>query len=81
MEPQPHDIQVRTVEEAERHIVSLSVRVAELERLVRDHEARFDTLQSSVWRRLLYRLDGWPGQRNLNAPAPAARPWRPWWRS
>jgi len=75
------EVQVRSVEEAEVHIESLHVRVGELERLARDQAKRLDTLQSPAWRRLLYRLDGWPGQLDLNAPAPAWRPWRRWWRS
>ena len=60
---------------------SQDVRIKELERLVSDHDQRFDTLQTSLIRRLLFRLDGWPGQTNLNAIAPAWRPWRRWWRS
>jgi len=74
------DVRVRSIAEAERHIASLAVRVDELERLVRDHAQRFDTLQTPAWRRLVFRLDGWP-VRDLNAPAPSWRPWRPWWRS
>lgn len=72
---------VRSLGEAEQHIASLAFRVAELERTVNDHEQRFDTLQTSLWKRMLFRLDGWPGQRDLNAEAPAWRPWRSWWRS
>lgn len=72
---EPHTIRVRTVDEAEVHIASLSVRVDELERLVRDHDARFDTLQTSWWRRVWFRVDGWPGQRNLNADRRSHRPW------
>ena len=60
---------------------SQDVRIAELERLVSDHDQRFDTLQTPLIRRLLFRIDGWPGQRDLNAEAPAWRPWRRWWRS
>ena len=43
--------------------------------LVMDHEQRFDTLQTALWKRLWFRIDGWPGQRNLNAER---RAWRPW---
>lgn len=67
--------QVRSLEEAQVHIVSLSVRVDVLEMKVRDHADRFDTLQTSRWRRLWFRVDGWPGQRDLNAER---RAWRPW---
>ena len=66
----------------EAEVASHRVRVDELERLVSDHAQRFDTLQTSFARRLLFRLDGWPGRRDLNA---GARSWRPWhrlgWRS
>lgn len=68
---------MRSLEEAEQHVASLTVRVEELERIVSDHDQRFDTLQTPLWKRLLFRLDGWPGQRDLNA---AHRAWRPWHR-
>lgn len=68
-------VQVRSIEEAEVHVRSLTVRVEELEREVRDHAQRFDTLQTSLWKRLLFRLDGWPGIRDLNAPHRVRRPW------
>ena len=60
---------------------SQDVRIGELERMVSDMDQRFDTLQTPLLRRLLFRIDGWPGQRDLNADAPAWRPWRKWWRS
>ena len=44
---------------------------------VRDLEKRLDTLQTPLWRRAWFRLDGWPGIRDLNAPR---RAWRPWHR-
>ncbi len=72
---------VRSLEEAELHIASLTIRVQELERLVSDHYQRFDTLQTPLWKRILFRIDGWPGQKNLNASAPKWRPWRRWWTS
>lgn len=50
-------------------------RLDRLEALMMDHEQRFDTLQTPWWKRLWFRLDGWPGQNDLNAPA---RSWRPW---
>ena len=60
---------------------SAMVNVEQLEQRVRDMEDRLDTLQTSVWKRLLFRVDGWPGQRNLNADHPSWRPWRRWWTS
>ena len=66
----------------EQLAASNAARIDELERLVSDHAQRFDTLQTSSTRRLLFRVDGWPGQRDLNADR---RRWRPWhrfgWRS
>ena len=64
-----------------QEIISLKVRVQQLEQVQSDHAQRFDTLQTALWKRILFRLDGWPGQRNLNADAPAWRPWRKWWTS
>jgi hypothetical protein len=66
---------VRSLEEAQQHIRSLSMRIDIVEKLLRDHDQRFDTLQTSLWKRAWFRLDGWPGQRNLNSHE---RAWRPW---
>ena len=62
----------------DQEVESLKVRVKELERVVRDHGKRWDTLQTPLWKRIWFRLDGWPGQRDLNADRRAWRPWR--WR-
>jgi len=56
-------------------------RIEELEKMVSDMDQRFDTLQTSRWKRIIFRLDGWPGQLNLNAERPHWRPWRKWWTS
>jgi hypothetical protein len=56
---------------------SLTVRVTELERVVSDMRQKFDTLETPLWKRLWFRVDGWPGQMNLNAEG---RAWRPWHR-
>ena len=74
-------IQVNSHEEAAVHIASLRARTAELERQVVDMQHRFDALQTPLWKRIVYRLDGWPGRRDLNADKPAWRPWRRWWTS
>lgn len=42
---------------------------------IRDMEKRFDTLQTPLWKRIWFRIDGWPGQRDLNAKRRAKRPW------
>lgn len=75
------DVQARSLEEVEVHIRSLTTRISELERKVSDMDQRFDTLQSPLWKRILFRLDGWPGQVDLNADRPSWRPWRRWWTS
>lgn len=59
----------------EAEIDSLMVNEVQLQQRVRDLEKRLDTLQTPLWKRIWFRIDGWPGQRNLNAPK---RAWRPW---
>ena len=54
---------------------SVLARLDALERVQSDHAQRFDTLQTPLWKRVWFRVDGWPGQKNLNA---AGRAWRPW---
>ena len=54
---------------------SLSARLSSIEREVRDMTQRFDTLQTPLWKRLWFRIDGWPGQRDLNSDHRARRPW------
>jgi len=39
---------------------SLNVRLGQLERLVSDHDQRFDTLQTWWWKRVWFWIDGWP---------------------
>jgi hypothetical protein len=53
----------------------LNCKVEQLEQIVSDHAQRFDTLQTPLWKRVWFRIDGWPGQRDLNAER---RAWRPW---
>jgi hypothetical protein len=56
-------------------IDSLTINVEQLQQRVTDMEKRFDTLQTRWWKRLWFRIDGWPGQNDLNAER---RAWRPW---
>jgi hypothetical protein len=74
-------VQVRSLPEAELHIQSLTIRVQELERMVSDMDQRFDTLQTPLWKRAWFRIDGWAGQNDLNAKGPSWRPWRRWFTS
>ena len=69
-------IRVRSIEEAEVHIQSLTVRVEELEWMVSDHNQRFDTLQTPFWKRIWFKIDGWPWY-DLNG----VQRHRPWHRS
>lgn len=72
------------VESLRAEVESLKVNVhgpGQLWALVRDHDERFQTLQTPLLRRILFRADGWPGRRDLNADRPRWRPWRRWWTS
>jgi len=64
---------VRSIDEAQDHIRSLTSRVVELERLLVDHSQRFETLQTPWWKRLWFWLQGWPWY-DLNGQQ-AHRPW------
>ena len=66
------------LEEAEAE--SLWVNVRELQRKVRLLEKMIDTRDTIWWKRVLFRIDGWPAWCHV-ADRPAWRPWRPWWRS
>ena len=70
-----------TDEEIRALMPHVLTRLDELERHAVDVDQRFDTLQTPLWKRLMFRIDGWPGQRNLNAAEPQRRPWRRWWTS
>lgn len=63
-----------TPDEIEMLMPHVLTRLDELERVQSDHAQRFDTLQTPLWKRVWFRIDGWPGQRDLNGK----RAWRPW---
>ena len=67
----------RDAASVDAEIDSLKLNVDQLWLHVRDVEQRFDTLQTPLWKRAWFRIDGWPGIRDLNAPG---RAWRPWHR-
>jgi hypothetical protein len=54
----------------------LTTRVAQLERMVSDHDQRFSTLQTPFWKRMWFSIDGWPWY-DLNG----IQKRRPWHRS
>lgn len=51
----------------------LTTRVDALEQSVRDHTQRFDTLQTSWFKRVWFKFDGWPWY-DLNGTQ-KRRPW------
>lgn len=55
-------------------IEELTRKVADHERRLRDHEQRFDTLQTPFWKRWWFWLQGWPWY-DLNGTR-RQRPWR-----
>jgi hypothetical protein len=59
---------------------SLRLNVSLLAGRVRTLEKMLDTRDTVWWRRLLFRLDGWPPWYRL-ADRPAWRPWHRWWTS
>lgn len=69
---------LRSTDEARVHLAALYARVAELERRLRHTEKQLDTAGSPWWRRLVFRLDGWPAWWVV-AGRPRWRPWRRWW--
>lgn len=61
-------------------IESLWVNVRQLHHRVHREEEVTDTfIETPLWKRLLFWLDGWPSHHL--AERPAWRPWRRWWRS
>lgn len=64
---------VRSLDEAEVHIRSLTIRIQEMERIVSEHAQRFDTLQTPWWKRVWFKIDGWPWY-DLNGEQ-RRRPW------
>lgn len=59
---------------------SVRGRLASLEQFRIDFFKRLDTLNTPVWRRFLFRIDGW-GPWHIVSQHPRWRPWRRWWTS
>ena len=66
---------VRSIDEAEAHVRSLTARVDQLEKVVSDHSQRLDTAQTHAWKRAWFWLCGWP-MTDWNADHPTWRLWR-----
>lgn len=56
------------------------VALTELQKRVRMLEKMLDTRATPLWRRVLFRIDGWPSW-SVVAHRPAWRPWRRRWTS
>lgn len=67
-------VQCRSWEEAEVHVAALQSRIVELANRLRDVEKQLDTLGSPWWKRIWFRMNGWPAWWITDQP----RRWRPW---
>lgn len=47
---------------------------------IRQLEKMMDTRATPLWKRMVFRIDGWPSWAYV-ASRPAWRPWRKWWTS
>lgn len=63
-----------TDDDVSAEISSLKANVELLAARVRHLEKCLDTLQTSLWKRVWFRIQRWPGQRNLNADHPGFLP-------
>ena len=61
-------------------LASLQINQEQLAGRVRLLEKMLDTRATPLWKRWLFRLDGWSSWPTVDT-APAWRPWRKWWRS
>lgn len=64
----------------EAQFESIWVNLRELAARTRTLEKMLDTRATPLWRRIVFRLDGWPSWTKV-ADRPAWRPWRRWWMS
>lgn len=71
-----NEVQCKSFPEAEVHIMALQSRVKTLEEQLRFAQKQLDTLGSPWWKRLWYRIDGWPPWYEVAKK----RNWRPWHR-
>lgn len=68
------------IAELERQVQGLLANQEALRLRFEPLEDRFSTLNTPVWKRLLFRADGW-GPWHTIRQEPHWRPWRRWWRS
>jgi hypothetical protein len=72
-----NDLQIASLEQ---EVKSLIVNNEQLAKRLHTLEEMIDTRNTHWWKRLLFRIDGWPPWYVV-APEPANRPWRKWWTS
>lgn len=76
-EPEQH---TERITELERQVRSL-IENQEADRLRLEHiEDFFRTADTPLWKRIVFRLDGWGPWFRIRGE-PRWRPWRRWWRS
>lgn len=68
------------IESMKAEIESLLVNVTDSATRIRHLEEIIDTRNTPLWKRIVFRLDGWPSWVVV-AEAPQWRPWRKWWTS
>jgi len=76
----PGERMVNTLDDADAVVRSLQAQITELARQLRIVQKQLDTHGSPWWKRILFRIDGWPAWWII-ARDPDWRPWRRWWRS
>lgn len=67
------EVEVRSLEDAAAHIRSLVINQCQLAGRVRTLEKMLDTKDAPWWKRVLWRLDGFPPWYRVGS-----RSWRPW---
>ena len=75
-------VRVRSFEEAEAHIRSLRFNQDgpdQMQDRIRRLEKLADVMNTPLWKRLVFAIDGWPWFRLVDHPQ--WRPWRRWWTS
>jgi hypothetical protein len=65
-------------DEIERQLAQLSRDRAALQLRVEEIESILSTAATPLWKRVVFRLDGW-GPWWQNRAEPKGRPWHPWW--
>lgn len=70
---------VNTLADADAHVGSHEAQINALADRIRTLEKQIDTHGSPWWKRILFRIDGWPAWWVV-AARPAWRPWHRWTR-